>query len=226
MPAKNVVKTYINNGIYHIYNRGVEKRKIFQDKQDYNIFLNYIKEYLSPPPDISQLKTQFILQGETFKGLRRLPRNYYKKITLIAYCLLPNHFHLLINQNSTDDMQEFIRSLCTRYSIYFNKKYDRVGGLFQGPYKAVIVTEDNYLLHLSRYIHLNPKDYTKDIINTYSSYAEYMGLRRTEWVKPDIVLGFFNNPATQELIKTNNYRDFVEKYIKDSEAILGNMTLE
>ncbi|OGM13753.1 hypothetical protein A3A76_03760 [Candidatus Woesebacteria bacterium RIFCSPLOWO2_01_FULL_39_23] len=147
-------------------------------------------------------------------------------MTLIAYCLLPNHFHLLINQNSTDDMQEFIRSLCTRYSIYFNKKYDRVGGLFQGPYKAVIVTEDNYLLHLSRYIHLNPKDYTKDIINTYSSYAEYMGLRRTEWVKPDIVLGFFNNPATQELIKTNNYRDFVEKYIKDSEAILGNMTLE
>ena len=110
--------------------------------------------------------------------------------------------------------------------MYFNKKYDRVGSLFQGPYKAVLITEDNYLLHLSRYIHLNPSEYKDRLASEYSSYADYLGLRKTRWIKPDVVLNFFNKPVAQEFIKINNYKDFVEKYKKDPAEILGNLTLE
>lgn len=119
-----------------------------------------------------------------------------------------------------------MRSVATRYSSYFNKKYDRVGPLFQGRYKAVLITEDNYLLHLSRYIHLNPLEYTKDLIKAYSSYADYLDLRKTPWVKPNIILKFFNSSIIPEIKKINSYKDFVENYKKDSSEVLENLTLE
>ena len=226
MPSRNVIKVYIENGYYHIYNRGVEKRIIFKDTQDYKVFLTYLKEYLSPPPKPEDIKTIFILQGESFKGIKRQPKNYYKEIELISYCLMPNHFHLLIKQVSKYSIEKFIRSLATRYSVFFNKKYNRVGSLFQGPYKAVLISSENYLLHLSRYIHLNPSEYTDDLINSYSSYAVYLGLRRTNWVNSDIVLNYFNKPVVKDFIKVNTYKRFVEKYKKDSRKLLGKLTLE
>ena len=226
MPSRNTIKVYIENGYYHIYNRGVEKRIIFKDTQDYKVFLTYLKEYLSPPPKPEDIKTIFILQGESFKGIKRQPKNYYKEIELISYCLMPNHFHLLIKQVSKYSIEKFIRSLATRYSVFFNKKYNRVGSLFQGPYKAVLISSENYLLHLSRYIHLNPSEYTDDLINSYSSYAVYLGLRRTNWVNSDIVLNYFNKPVVKDFIKVNTYKRFVEKYKKDSRKLLGKLTLE
>jgi len=226
MPSRNIVKIYVSNGIYHVYNRGVEKRNIFEDKQDYGVILKYLKEYLSPPPKPEDLKTIFNLRGGTFKGIRRQPKNYNKQVELMAYCIMPNHFHLLIKQNTDRVMIDFLRSLLTRYSIYFNKKYDRVGKLFQGHYKAVLVTEDNYLLHLSRYIHLNPSEYTDNLEDAYSSYADYLGLRKTEWVKPDLILNFFNKEVAPEFKKVVSYKDFVENYSKDSAEILGRLTIE
>jgi len=226
MPSRNIVKIYVSNGIYHVYNRGVEKRNIFEDKQDYGVILKYLKEYLSPPPKPEDLKTIFNLRGGTFKGIRRQPKNYNKQVELMAYCIMPNHFHLLIKQNTDRVMIDFLRSLLTRYSIYFNKKYDRVGKLFQGHYKAVLVTEDNYLLHLSRYIHLNPSEYTDNLEDAYSSYADYLGLRKTEWVKPDLILNFFNKEVAPEFKKLVSYKDFVENYSKDSAEILGRLTIE
>jgi putative transposase len=226
MPSRNVVKSYIENSFYHVYNRGVEKRSIFEDTQDYKVFLKYLKEYLSEPPKPEDLKTIFTLQGETFKGLKRQPKNYSGKVILIAYCLMSNHFHLLIQQKSKTDMQEFLRSICTRYSIYFNKKYERVGGLFQGPYKAALITEDAYLLHLSRYIHLNPLEHADGMVGAYSSYADYLELRKTDWVKPDHILNYFNQKLASEFKKFNSYKDFVEKYKNDATEILGKLTLE
>jgi len=110
--------------------------------------------------------------------------------------------------------------------MFFNKKYQRIGGLFQGPYKAILITDDNYLLHLSRYIHLNPSEYTDNLTETYSSYADYLGLRKTKWVKPDFILNFFNKEIAPEFKKVNSYKDFVENYNKDPVEILGNLTLE
>jgi len=226
MPARNSRKVYIKDGHYHVYNRGVEKRKIFENAQDYKTFLKYIKESLTLPNELKIQTKKFILKGQAFKGVTRQPKNFHGKIELIAYCLMPNHFHLLLKQVDNASLQNFMQSLVTRYSIYFNKRYERVGSLFQGRYKAVLVTDDNYLLHLSRYIHLNPSEYTDNLVDAYSSYPDYLGLRKTKWVKPDIVLNFFNKPVAQEFIKINNYKDFVEKYKKESAEILGNLTLE
>lgn len=225
MPGKNSLKIYVEDGFYHVYNRGVEKRKIFQDGQDYKVLLKYLKETLSPPNPES-LKTIFTLQGQSFKGLKRPTKNYFKELNLIAYCLMPNHFHFLVKQKSKTSMEGFMRSLITRYSMYFNKKYERVGSLFQGRYKAILINDESYLLHLSRYIHLNPSEYTQDLENAYSSYADYLGKRKTLWVNPGIIISFFNQNTGLEFKKFNSYKDFVEKYERDSSRILGNLTLE
>jgi putative transposase len=226
MPRKYSLKIYIENGYYHIYNRGVEKRVIFQDSQDYNVFLSYLKYSLLPPPKPEDIKTIFTLQGLPFKGIPRIPKNYNDKIELLGYCLMPNHFHLLVKQLKNPTLESYMTSIITRYSMYFNKKYDRIGSLFQGPYKAILIKDDSYLLHLSRYIHLNPSEHTNNLPDAYSSYADYLGLRKTKWIKTDIILNYFNQKLAPEFNKYNSYKDFVEKNKKDPSAELGNLTLE
>lgn len=229
MPSKYSIRTYAENTIYHVYNRGVEKRKIFLDEQDYKVFLSYLKEYLSPPAKPEDVnKKVFRLRDRIFGAVPRLPNNYFNQIDLLAYCLMPNHIHLLIKQNDDKySLREFIHSLLLRYSMYFNKKYNRVGSLFQGKYKAIIVVDEKYLLHLSRYIHINPLEYTKDLINAYSSYAEYLGIRNTTWIKPKLILNYFENqkpiPKTKSI---NTYKNFVENYIKENSDLINDLKLE
>jgi putative transposase len=229
MPSRNIIKTYVKDGFYHIYNRGVEKRIIFEDTQDYKVFLRYLKEYLSPPPDLRKFYKEFTLKGSTFKGVPRLPNNYQEKIDLLAFCLMPNHFHLMVRQKDDQSIKDFMKSLLTRYSMYFNKRNNRVGPLFQSIYKAVLINNENYLLHLSRYIHLNPLEFTRDLISSFSSYQEYLGMRHTEWIKPNIVLSYFQSEVktgSQDFIRVNTYKDFVEKYERDSATVLGSTILE
>ena len=226
MPAKNVLKTYVENSYYHIYNRGVEKRIIFIDEQDYGVFLGYLKEYLSPPEDPKLLREEFTFKGESFKGIPRQPNNYSKDIDLLVYCLVPNHFHLLVKQNSSRSIENFMRSLLTRYSGYFNKRHDRIGSLFQGPYKAVLIDNDNYLLHFSKYIHLNPQEFTDDLLGAHSSYSEYLRKRNSFWVKPDLILSFFDQAANIFLKGHNTYKNFVEDKKLDSTTVLGKLILD
>lgn len=226
MPSRNLIKISVANGYYHIYNRGVEKRTIFEDEQDYKVFLKNLKESLSPPPDPKEMLKSFSLRGTTYKGIPRPPKNFFKQVELLAYCLMPNHFHLLIKQIEEGSMESFMRSLATRYSMYFNKKNKRVGSLFQGIYKASMIDNDNYLLHLSRYIHLNPSENTNDLASTYSSYADYLGLRKTDWIKTDEILSFFNNAKMDSLRSTNTYKDFVENYKTNEEQLSKDITLE
>ena len=225
MPARNTLKIYVENGFYHVYNRGVEKRTIFEDEQDYKVFLKYIEEVLSPL-DKQEANTKVILQGLSLQNVRRPVKSYYGKVEMLAYCLMPNHFHFVVRQNDKESLEGLMRSLMTRYSMYFNKKYDRVGSLFQGRYKAVLVNEETYLLHLSRYIHLNPLEYTSDLENTYSSYLEYLGKRKTSWLNPNIILSFFKGNVLSDFKKVNSYKDFVEKYKENESVLLGNITLE
>lgn len=226
MPARNIVKTYVENGYYHVYNRGIEKRTIFEDEMDYKTFLKYLKEALSPPPNPKYLKVPVTLKGGTFKGVPRPVKNFDKKIELVAYCLMPNHFHLLIKQNDKDSIRGFMSSLLTRYSMYFNKKYERVGPLYQDRYKAVLVNEEPYLLHLSRYIHLNPSEYTKDLEGAYSSYSYYLGKMKADWVKSEMILSYFDKSTKDFLKGTNTYKNFVEKFNEDSRETLGGLILE
>jgi len=154
MPAKNSQKPYASDAYYHIYNRGVEKRKIFLNDMDYGVFLSYLKEYLLP----KDTKTLLTILGnqesspqdkhEAAKLLRM--NNFYGDITLITYCLMPNHFHFLIHQNTPNAIDIFMNSMGTRYTMYFNKKDKRVGPLYQNVYKAVLVKTDEQLLELTR----------------------------------------------------------------------------
>ncbi|MBI2040289.1 transposase [Candidatus Microgenomates bacterium] len=224
MPARNSLKMYVDDSYYHLYNRGVEKRTIFIDEQDYGVFLGYLKEYLLPKdeetlrkmlgdPSVSYREKDTIL-----KKLRL--NNFADEVSLIAYCLMPNHFHFFIKQKSAQTINKFMRSLCTRYTMYFNRKYNRVGSLFQDVYKAVLITHENQFLHLSRYIHKQALSLQGDSLQTQPcSYDEYLGKRKTEWVKPDEVLYYFS--------KTNpklSYQTFVSE--QDDFEILQDLTLE
>ena len=216
MASKNSIKQYSENSYYHIYNRGVEKRAIFLDQQDFAVFLSYLKVYLTPKNEIN-LNLIIPLADSTPKqkadALRDLRlKNYSDQINLIAYSLMPNHFHFLIHQNSSDAIDKFMNSLATRYATYFNKKYRRVGPLYQGVYKAVTVNTEDQLLHLSRYIHLNPIKLLslpihrwKDVTLPFS-LPEYLGARKTEWLKPHQVLTYFNKTS-----KNNSYESFMNQ---------------
>ena len=200
MPAKNSRKTYIENGYYHIYNRGVEKRNIFLDEQDYKVFLSYLKFYLEPPN----------LQGQALKvAPSRQLKNYADQITLLAYCLMPNHFHLFVKQTAFNTINRFIHSILIKYSLYINKKYHRIGPLFQGRYKAVLIATEPQFLYLTKYIHRNPLDLPPTSPGLegypYSSYPNYLHHIHQIWLKPQEILSYFSrtNPSLA-------YKSFVE----------------
>ena len=168
MPYKNTIRHYASGLYYHIYNRGVEKRTIFYDDKDYIKFLSTIKYYLTPKDqDLKKAIKETIFRRSKLED---------KELELLCYCLMPNHFHFLIKQNTQNGITRFMRRLSNTYVKYFNKKYDRVGTLFQGKFKAVLVETNEYLLHLSRYIHRNPLELGIDqIVNySYSSYPNYI----------------------------------------------------
>lgn len=204
MAAKNSRKTYTEQGYYHIYNRGVEKRSIFLDSQDYGVFLSYLKEYLSPKDEkalIARFDDPNISYKEKDKILKLLRlNNFYNEIYLQAYCLMPNHFHLLIKQSSALSIDKFMNSLALRYAIYFNRRYKRIGRLFQDVYKAVSVETDEQFLHLSRYIHQNPlnknqspqKSTLSDFLSQPSSYPEYLNQRKSNWITTEEILSYFS----------------------------------
>jgi len=133
--------------IYHIYNRGNQKKEIFLDSHDFSFYIH---------------------------KLQKAVKDY--NFSLIAYCLMPNHVHLVVKQNTEQTPQLLIASLHTSYSKFFNKKYKLIGHLFQGRYKQKIVTSDEYARYLVAYIHLNPVQ--AGLCNVpqeypWSSYREY-----------------------------------------------------
>lgn len=217
MPAKNSIKQFVENSYYHIYNRGVEKRLIFIDEKDYVVFLSYLKEYLLPKnelglrEELTNANSSPEQKAYAIKMLRM--NNFADTIQLLAYCLMPNHFHLLVKQSLPTSIDSLMNSLCTRYSMYFNRRHKRIGHLFQGTYKAVLVQSEAQLLHLSRYIHKNP--FLKGVplqSYSYSSYSDYLGKTNTQWVEPSDIM---NNFASSEF---NSYQNFVES-VDDANSI-------
>lgn len=179
---------------YHIYNRGNNKNNIFTTKADYNRFvlLLYVANNINSV-HISNLP----YQG---RSLINVTKNIKRDETLVdigVYCLMPNHFHLLLREKTEGGITKFMSKLLTGYSMYFNKKNERTGGLFESRFKAEHADNDEYLKYLFAYIHLNPvkliesnwkevgiknknrvKKYLKEY--KYSSYADYLGEDREE----------------------------------------------
>jgi putative transposase len=175
---------------YHVYNRGVDKRVIFNDRFDYERFIQLL----------------YLCNSDKCVSMRDIPHTkkasfYYDRgetlVSIGAYCLMPNHFHLLITPKSESALSTFMSKLCTSYSMYFNGKQDRTGVLFQGKFKAEWADSDEYLKYLLSYIHLNPvkllqSDWKESGIRNvagtiqylegymYSSFSDYDGKVRIE----------------------------------------------
>jgi len=230
MSGGNAQKVYADESYYHIYNRGVEKRTIFLDEQDYGVFLGYLKQYLLPKDDVglrillSDPKTSSREKDNLLKLIRL--NNFNSEIKLVAYCLMTNHFHFLIYQNHGNSVDRFMNSLGTRYTQYFNKKYRRVGALCQGVYKAIMVNSDAQLLELSRYIHKQALPILRTPGLAWErrdsqpcSYPEYVGQRKSEWVHPEEILKFFSrtNPKL-------SYESFVAQ--TDDLSLIGKLIVE
>lgn len=195
---------FIQNEYYHVFNRGVAKMPIFNNFYDYNRFLKTFLYYL-----INDIKPKFSTFTPTTVKL-----NTKKKIAnIVCYCLMPNHFHLLLQQLKEAGITELLSKLSNSYTKYFNVKYKRVGPLFQGEFKAVRIEKDEQLIHVSRYIHLNPLvGYITKDLNSYlfSSYSEYTGNDKSLMCQKDIVLNQFKNLKDYEKFVLDQ-RDYGEK---------------
>lgn len=188
MPGRNITKLFAPESCYHVYNRGVNRRLIFKDEADYDFFTKLFTRYIGNKPTTDS------------KG--RIYPWYGERLSLLAYCLMPNHFHLLINQEDESAMTQFMLSLGTAYTMYFNKKYKRRGPLFENHYRASLINNDVYLQHISRYIHLNPIDYADWL---HSSLGYYLGrIQAGEWLNTEPVLELFDS--------VQQYRSFVTDY--------------
>ncbi len=198
MPSKYVIRSFIENTYYHVFNRGIEKRKIFEDGQDYRIFIYYLFVYLSP--------LDKVLKAYPKLRTHLKNKNLNKELELVAYCLMPNHFHFLIKQKSKDAISRFMKQLANAYTVYFNNKSKRVGALMQGRFKAALIDSNEILIHISRYIHLNPlaagiiKGNQLDSYK-WSSYPYYLNNTNNDLCNKNVIMNNFNS--------SKNYEQFV-----------------
>ncbi|MDZ7611474.1 MAG: transposase [Candidatus Moranbacteria bacterium] len=223
---------FYNGEYYHIYNRGVDKREIFLNEQYFRRFLLYMRkfnnkyapgglyeEYLRNKKKDSSNEDEGGRGGgrgsaSTLEAEPLPPSQDEKIVEIIAYCLNPNHFHLLLKQKEEGGISSYMQKIGTGFTMFFNKKNDRSGSLFQGRYKSVHIDTNEYLLYLSAYINCNnfihgynnsPEDWL------YSSYLDFIGRREGILPKKSIILEQFDNSF-------KDYKKFCKmnmEYLKD-----------
>lgn len=142
--------TFVEDQYYHVFNRGVDKRSIFKDTKDIQYFLNRLADL-----NIDDSGTKFTTQRFKRKGEKIHFLDQQKLVSIVAYCLLPNHYHLILKQESENGISKFMQKLGTSHTMYFNAKYKRSGSLFQGKFKANMIDGDFGLPVLSVYVNLN-----------------------------------------------------------------------
>lgn len=197
-------KQYAPDEYYHIYNRGNAKQDIFRDQEDFTFFLMRLRQNLFP-------------KEEKNLRLRPLPPNSFN---LVGYCIMPNHFHFLIGQKSDIPTSKLLAKVCTSYSIYYNKKYHRVGHVFQDQFKQVLISSNEYLLWLSAYIHANPLTahlVTNTIDYPWSSYREYVDATAPNALcQKHIILDQFTKTiqGASLSLQIRNYRELVDNIAK------------
>lgn len=191
-------RTLLANGeIYHVFNHSVAGMPIFKGARESNLFLEAMKFYLQsrPPTKFSiyrRNRPSFPLKLEE------------KRITIISYCLMPDHFHFLLRQEEENGVRQFVQRVSNSFAHYFSLKYRKRGHVFEDKFKAVHVQTEEQLLHLSRYIHLNPV--TSYLVERpeeypYSSYRIYLGKELSDLIDPSPVLSSFSS--------TKKYQEFV-----------------
>ena len=221
---------FIIDEYYHVYNRGVDKRVIFSCDRDYNRFMMLL--YLCNgvlPVNIRNLSRQGLPLAEIFSTDKG-----EQLVDIGAYCLMPNHFHLFLHERAENGITMFMEKLSTAYSMYFNKKNERTGSLFEGPFKAKHIDDDPYLNYVFSYIHLNPiklvdpnwqetgvsnrvsaEKFMKEY--KYSSYRDYFADTRPESAILD------KKAFPEHFSELNDFNDIINE-INLPRATLGNRT--
>lgn len=218
---------FITGEYYHIYNRGIDKRVIFKLKGDYERFIMLL--YLANSEESFRIDNLVNNQNKKYFDILKIKKE--KSIVSIgAWCLMNNHFHILVRQDVDGGITKFMRKLGVGYSMFFNIKYQRKGALFGGLFKARLVgNDDNYLRQLFAYIHLNPLEIEfpdwRDSLNKsssdmknflesykYSSYQDYVGEDRIE----NSILGKDNFP--DYFHSKQSFMEFVENYFATLET--------
>ncbi|MFH1354103.1 MAG: transposase [bacterium] len=186
--------------VYHVFSRGVEKRKIFLDYNDRQRFLSLLIHCLHRGP------SRCFSLSKKMKEENNLVLGGEGLVDLLCYCLMDNHVHLLIRENIEGGTSLYMRRLLTSYSRYFNIRCDRSGSLFIHPFKAILIEQDEQLLHVSRYIHLNP--YVARITGEMSGY-EWSSLDNytSGGLKRNIMC---HRTLIHSMMSANKYRSFVE----------------
>jgi len=213
---------FITGQYYHIYNRGIDKRLIFNSEKDYKRFIVLLYVVNSSYP----VNLDGILNREHKKYDEVFGINIGENLVSIgAWCLMPNHFHILIKQEIDGGITKFMKKLSTGYAMYFNKKYERQGALLGGPFKSKLIGEDdNYMRQLFAYIHLNPLELSfpewennrnglnqveaKKFLDLYrySSFQDHIGVNRAE----KSIINLNNFPDYFKT--TQSFKDFIENY--------------
>ncbi|KKT29058.1 hypothetical protein A3I36_00275 [Candidatus Giovannonibacteria bacterium RIFCSPLOWO2_02_FULL_45_28] len=213
-------KTVFANGeYYHIYNRGVDKRDIFVGKFDFERFLQSMEEFNTNEPIGSIYENSFL------KGQNRAKKK--KLVNIVCYCLNPNHYHFILEQLIDRGIEMFMHKLGGGYTTYFNLKIQRSGALFQGPFKAVYVDSNEYLLHLSTYVNLNFKVHKLGGLapKWRASWEEYNNERFGVCLcKKDIILNQFKNRAEYKKFAESSLVDILHR--KDIAKELESLFLE
>ena len=213
---------FVTGEYYHLFNRGIDKRIIFKNKNDFERFIMLL--FVSNSQEEFKLNNLINQQHKSFKEILILDKGE-SLVSIGAWCLMSNHFHLLIRQEIDGGITKFMKKLGTAYSMFFNLKYKRQGALFGGPFKSkCIKTDDNYMRQLFAYIHLNPleiifpnwedkkdkyfQNEMKNFLNLYrySSYQDYIGTNRLE-------KGIINEKAFPDYFQAEqSFKDFLEYY--------------
>lgn len=202
MPSRSI--TFAEGEYYHIFNRGVDKRDVYMDKEDLFRFFKCLQV-------LNTEKAIGSLYEHSFKESLQLGNPIPKLVEIVCYCLNPNHYHLLLKQEVENGISLFMQRLGVAYTNYFNEKYERTGPLFGGAFKAVHIQDNRQLLHLSAYVNLNFEvhDKWKNSKNplTLSSWGEYEGESKNKICNTSIILEQFSN--------FNSYKKFARSSLKD-----------
>lgn len=175
-----------NGACYHVYNRGVDKREVFLDRYYYLRFLKSLQEF-NREDAIGSIYEQ------SFRGESSLGDRVPKLVEIVAYCLNPNHYHLILKQVAERGIEKFMHKVGSGYTTYFNNKHKRLGVLFQGAFKAIHIDSNEYLLYLSAYVNKNKFIHGYKNNFNFSSLEEYIGKSYSKICDKDIILKQFRN---------------------------------
>lgn len=198
---------FANDEIYHVFNRGIEKRSVFTSKKEFERALLTLDYYRFKNPSLKLSKALLLNLDERSDFLNNLRKGSEKLVEALAYCLMPNHFHFLLKQKLGGGISKFVSNFTNSYTRYFNiRNKKREGPLFQGIFKSVLIEDNDQLIHVQRYIHINPAVSfaveLEDLENyQWSSLSEYLSIKNREICDKEIILRQFSS--------IKSYRKFI-----------------